>query len=263
MDTNSQLPPLTKSAMARIKSADAAAEAKLGRQLLEFFMLCKASGEIYLGRNPKSGDLLDFFRSYAEAAFDARARERLQERLPGSTGIDEHDVQAYRRALGEILEEVIETIVSDKGVWWRTVMRACRYVDLGAWRTRYGTYDRSAFLSARAIWMRGKQLRSALWLRARHWEEEIWLSVAAHTAPAEHTHEPPAPKTLEDFVQIVAQLLDKPMTEKGTKRLCKELRVSDTVLYTLRQHRPRCGKARLIQIAERLGCPERLIYRGN
>src|SRR5437016_3129467 len=111
-----KLPPLDDSAMARLNSVMGNAEAKLGRDISEFFAGC-FSGIVVkkLRRKPSNWDLRAFFDAYAVAVFDKAAEEQLRNIH------DANDLKLYRKWLKNNVEQVARPIGINAGLWQRTV----------------------------------------------------------------------------------------------------------------------------------------------
>lgn len=169
------------------------ARQRLLEDVIEFLRRMKNRGELEIGRNPFSEDLIPYFLRYAGTVIEARYREEIVHAasLSEARTLIRNAVDMVVKAICKRSEIAAGTRKSS-GVWFLTIKQACSAVNFNICMTDYGTYDQTAFSYRPQM-----QMRALLLVKARELETEFWKRKAIDDRSAP-TADPIVP--LDDFI---------------------------------------------------------------
>jgi hypothetical protein len=162
---------LTPQALARINAERMKARRQLEEKLRQFFESMKEKGEEKLGRNPRSEDLVPYFREYAAHWLKAEAQE-----WGAQTPLRNEMILPW---LGGAMSRIVHQICTREGVWVRAVLIAGQAANFGSSTTRFGTYTPQKLTKPKP-----EQLKALMVIDARDIQAELVRKAAGVEAGA-------------------------------------------------------------------------------
>ncbi len=148
---------------------------------MAFLQNMKQGGEKELGHNPSSADLLPIFLQYCRAVVKARYGSWI-ESSPTPEVLNKRIERAIAGTLNTIrTRPTKESRPAKKGVWPRSVQKACGAAGLNLWTTEFGTYSPKSLMRPPLA-----QLEALLQINSLEFKTAFWRANEGQAKPDPH-----------------------------------------------------------------------------